>query len=406
MFGQIFHFMAACVKISQCCPAWQKLNAAPRDGVLMRIFDTFMFDGELTLLRYRLAEIYDLVDYFVLVEARSTYSNRSKPLIFTAHRDEFAWAAAKMRVVALDGLGGPALSARERADCQRNATLLALRDAAPDDVVLLLDADEIPSRSFLLAVRSGSVATPCRLAMTRHYEYLDTLAPASPCCLPSEPDASGVLRGPRPGCWDELDNRWFGRSGVAVTYRDLMDHAGHPVNRATPYSLRFGSSISLVAPSAGRHLSAVDPAARLGHKLPRVFHTEHAMGRSRSAVHLARCRRYGVHHSGWWYSETPTGALPEDLARLASSCAELRRNASFQPRVLRRLVRAWAWLRLWDRIPETVVMTIDRYFAVSMVLLGAPLLALEALRSSNVRLAPWLTRNWRLPRTLGQPGNQ
>ncbi|HEY6926856.1 MAG TPA: hypothetical protein VI653_25445 [Steroidobacteraceae bacterium] len=373
----------------------------------MRIFDTFMFDGELTLLRYRLAEIYDLVDYFVLVEARRTYSNQPKPLIFAAQRAEFAWAAAKIRSVALDGLGGPGLSARERAACQRNATLLALRDATPDDVVLLLDADEIPSRSFLLQVRSAAVTLPCRLAMTRHYEFLDALAPASPCCPPTSSDAKlAILRRPRPESWDKLGSTWFGQSGVAVTYADLTDHTSNPVRDRTAFSLRFGSSVSRIAPCAGRHLSAVDPASRLEHKLPRVFHTEHAIAHSRSSLHLARCRKYGVHHSGWWYSETPRGTLPADLARLAASSAELRSNYSLRPMLLRRLVCAWAWLRLWKRLPACAVTLVDRYFAASMVLLGGPLLALNMLRSLDLRFVRRLRRNWQLPRTFARPDNR
>ena len=378
-----------------------------RAGVMMRIFDTFMFDGELTLLRYRLAEIYDLVDYFVLVEARRTYSNQPKPLIFTTQQAEFAWAAAKIRVVDLDGLGGPHLSARERAACQRNATLLALRDATPDDVILLLDADEIPSRSFLLQVRSGAVTLPCRMAMTRHYEFLEAIAPASPCCRPTSSDAmKTVLRRPRPESWDELGSTWFGQSGVAVTYGNLTDHSGNPACDRTAFSLRFGSSVSRVAPCAGRHLSAVDPATRLECKLPRVFHTEHAIAHYRSALHLARCRKYGVHHSGWWYSETPRGTLPADLARLASSSAELTPNDSFRPMLLRRLVCAWAWLRLWKRLPSSAVAIVDRYFAASMILLGLPLLALNVLRSLDLRFARRLTRNWRLPRTPARPDNR
>jgi hypothetical protein len=53
----------------------------------MRIFDTFPFDGELDLLEHRLAETYDLVDAFVLVEAAQTYSGAPKELTFAANRD-------------------------------------------------------------------------------------------------------------------------------------------------------------------------------------------------------------------------------------------------------------------------------------------------------------------------------
>ena len=52
----------------------------------MRIFDTFPFDGELALLEHRLAETYELVDVFVLVEAAETYSGAAKELTFARHR--------------------------------------------------------------------------------------------------------------------------------------------------------------------------------------------------------------------------------------------------------------------------------------------------------------------------------
>jgi beta-1,4-mannosyl-glycoprotein beta-1,4-N-acetylglucosaminyltransferase len=360
---------------------------ASRVGSRMRIFDTFMFDGELTLLRHRLTELYDLVDFFILVEARRTYTNRIKPLTFATHRDEFQWAAPKLRAVALDSLGGPALSAHQRAALQRNCVQLALRDAAPEDIVLLLDADEIPSRGLLLRLRRGVLDLPCRLQMTRHHTYLNVLAPASPCCPASDPRLSmQALRGAHPGRWNHLQPRWFGHSGVAVRYGELDDDHGSGSGQCA-FALRFGSDIVAVAPEAGRHLCAVDPSAKLARKLLRVFHVEHATRRAISEDHLARCRRYGIHHLGWWCSEMPYGALPADLARLAHMHPGMTLRHPPGPRFVRQIVCAWAWLRLSQLLPDRLVSAIDRRFLASMCVLGLPLLLVQLMRSRIRRLA-------------------
>src|SRR5580658_5545912 len=115
----------------------------------MRIFDTFLFDGELDLLEHRLRETFDLVDVFVLVEAAETFRGEKKPLVFRENRVRFAWAASKIRHVALDSLGAPGLSPWSREALQRNAIMLGLRDADPADIVLILDADEIVARPLL-----------------------------------------------------------------------------------------------------------------------------------------------------------------------------------------------------------------------------------------------------------------
>src|SRR5436305_1832763 len=103
----------------------------------MRIVDTFPFDGELDLLEHRIAEIHDLVDAFVIVEAGQTYRGEAKPLTFAAHRHRFAWLGARIRHIRLDSLGSADRSPHERAAIQRDAICLGLRDAAPEDVVLL-----------------------------------------------------------------------------------------------------------------------------------------------------------------------------------------------------------------------------------------------------------------------------
>lgn len=48
----------------------------------MKIYDCFTFFNELDLLEIRLEELYNYVDYFVIVEANKTHAGEIKESIF------------------------------------------------------------------------------------------------------------------------------------------------------------------------------------------------------------------------------------------------------------------------------------------------------------------------------------
>jgi beta-1,4-mannosyl-glycoprotein beta-1,4-N-acetylglucosaminyltransferase len=340
---------------------------------LVRIFDTFPFDGELDLLEYRLKETFDLVDHFVLVEAGETYRGGAKEFTFAGHEARFGWARSKIRHVRLESLGPKSSTPRERAAVQRNALLLALADARPDDVVLLLDVDEVPSRSLLEGLRGDGLDRPRRLAMTRHYGFADTLGPRSPCCPDPEDPFPAAAGRSRPGPWEELDSCWHGQSGVAAPVAAL--------DGVLPFDLRFGLPPGEPIAGAGRHFTSVDPSTRLERKLKRVFHSEFDGPRETSPEHLERCRRHGIHHRGWWYAERPPGPLPEDLARLLRDHPRLAASKP-RPAFARRLVRSWAWLRLWKGLPDALVTGVDRRFERLAPLLALPLLLCDLGRGA------------------------
>jgi len=341
----------------------------------VRIFDTFPFDAELDLLEHRLAETYELVDVFVLVEAAQTFSGRPKELTFARNRERFAWAAAKLRHITLDQLGGPERSPRERAAIQRDAVRLGLRDADPDDVVLLFDVDEIASPSLLQRLRAEGIDAPRRVLMTRHYEHADAVAPRSPCCPVATLPFQSATPYIAPGSWNVLDDTWHSASGVAVPFRALASRSA--------FDLRFSETDTTPIADGGRHFSSVDPSTQLDRKLHRVFHTEWAGDRETNPAHLARCRSHGVHHRGWWYAERPEGTPPDDVARLI---ARLGDRATFPPLRKRRLVRTWAWMRLHRAIPNRIVGMIDRHFERLLPLLALPLLIADFVRYAASRM--------------------
>jgi beta-1,4-mannosyl-glycoprotein beta-1,4-N-acetylglucosaminyltransferase len=338
-----------------------------------RIYDTFLFDGELDLLEHRLRQNFEVTDVFVLIEAAETYRGVPKPLFFAENHSRFDWAAAKIRAIQLHSLGAPDAPPRQRAAVQRNALHMALHDAAAEDIILLLDADEIPSVAALAAMRDRGLAVPHRLEMTRHYQHVNLLAPASTCCVDRSQPFAFAAGHRRPRGW-EPGSIWSGRSGVAVPFHSLQSEG------RSPYQLRFGGGIDAVLPDAGRHLTAVDPSASLPRKMVRVFHAEWATDRGVYPPHLERCEEHAVHHRGWWYAEPVMGELPGDLARLAARCPSAVRACALPAMWRRRCVRTWAWLRQSRAMSDAAARRIDDHFDLLMPWIAPALLLLDGAR--------------------------
>ncbi len=51
-------------------------------GYAVKVYDCFTFYNEFELLELRLRALWDVVDYFVLVEADRTHTNKPKPFYF------------------------------------------------------------------------------------------------------------------------------------------------------------------------------------------------------------------------------------------------------------------------------------------------------------------------------------
>jgi len=346
-----------------------------------KIIDAFLFDSELTLLEHRFAETFDLVDIYIIIEAGETFQGKAKPLTFSIHRDRFNKYASKIRLVALPRLGDAGATPWERERVQRDAALYALRDANVNDILLLLDADEIPSRPVLLRLRAEGLAGSRRLMMTRHYEAVDMLGPRSPCCPAADDPFPFALRRLRPPCWNTLGYEWHSKSGVALSMSAVIGK--DPINWKSPFTLRRAAPFDGALTNAGRHLCFVDPSCLPERKLGRVAHAEFATERSQWTVHLARCRRYAIHHRGWWYAERPVGKLPEDLSRLIQNYPDIRTNAKLPWFILRRVVRAWASLRCWQGLSDSFVQFIDRHFKLLTPVAIPLLLIMEIVRATS-----------------------
>jgi predicted O-methyltransferase YrrM len=138
----------------------------PIDLHKRRIIDCFLFNNEIDMLKLRLEELKDVVDIFVLVESKYTFSGKDKPLYFELVKDEFR--NYNIQHIILSGL--PSDNAWSNEAFQRNAPLEYLRNnMSANDVALLCDLDEIPNPIAIQAIRNNTVTAPVYLQMDFYY---------------------------------------------------------------------------------------------------------------------------------------------------------------------------------------------------------------------------------------------
>jgi hypothetical protein len=111
------------------------------------IVDAFPFYNELEVLDIRCAELRDVVDLFVLVEAGQSFSGKEKPFHFAENKARFA--AYPIHHVVMPMYPPEMTSAWDREHWSRDVVAVVLREmhAAPTDILMISDVDEIPRAS-------------------------------------------------------------------------------------------------------------------------------------------------------------------------------------------------------------------------------------------------------------------
>lgn len=119
----------------------------------MTIYDCFTFYNELDLLDIRLAELGDSVDYFVIVEATTTFQGETKPLYLKENWQRYSKYHAKIVHVVVDEL--PLADPWQNERRQRNAIVNGLTNANADDFVIVGDVDEILRHEVVDSLRDS-----------------------------------------------------------------------------------------------------------------------------------------------------------------------------------------------------------------------------------------------------------
>lgn len=137
----------------------------------MKIYDCFTFFNELELLELRLESLYDVVDRFAIVEADKTHANEPKPFNFYENIRAYEKYLPKIEyvmdtsVVAYKGVGDWSIE-----NNQRNNIMKGLGDAAPDDLIMISDADEFPDPAIVKTIRDSFTDKNKRVDLVAFYD--------------------------------------------------------------------------------------------------------------------------------------------------------------------------------------------------------------------------------------------
>ena len=113
----------------------------------MAIYDCFQYFDEDHMVDLRLNILDKYVDYFVISESTKTHQGKQKEINFDInkfkkfkHKIKFIIADYKEKIDFSNHTGGESPVEQH----QRNSLIEGIRDASPDDFIILSDSDEIP----------------------------------------------------------------------------------------------------------------------------------------------------------------------------------------------------------------------------------------------------------------------
>lgn len=139
----------------------------------MKIFDCFTYFNEQEMLRIRLEELGDVVDYFVVVEASQTFTGISKPFYFDNLPSWINKWKEKIIRVKID-FPMEANSSWLKEYYQRNAIAKGLTLANSKDLIIISDADEIVNADIF----KDKLNTPTRLDVKQYFWNFHWQVPA------------------------------------------------------------------------------------------------------------------------------------------------------------------------------------------------------------------------------------
>lgn len=213
------------------------------------IYDCFIFFNEIELLEIRLNELDSVVDKFVIVEATKTHSGVSRELCFNENDERIKPFLNKIIYVPIDfpedldinyiknyiHLEHVKLNpdAWLREIYQRNSILKGLKEANPNDIIMISDVDEIPDKKKIYKIKDEN--KNYAFEQNFYYYYLNVI---------------------------NVSEKWI---GTKITFFK---------NLASPQDLRYSKDYELVK-NGGWHFSYLGGIEKIRNKIDSFAHQEY-----------------------------------------------------------------------------------------------------------------------------------
>ncbi len=294
------------------------------------LWDCFMFNDEIDMLRFRLEELDPVVDRFVIVESDLTHLGVRKPLFLQENLHLFSEFTHKMDIVNAQ-LSEDAPSAWQRDNEQRAFMRKHIESGHPDDLLVIGDVDEIP-RPELLQHLVTNLQAPVRLGIQNNMYFAN---------------------------WAMKTEWLFGPIACRRSQTDapMLEELLYQI---APDPNRLKASEPTIS-GAGHHFYNIGGVDRLRFKLNSFTpHQEFNTSGNQHPGHLERCIELGVHFTGTDVLRRLSRAeLDPMLERLYARHPDW---FNFEPTPSKWKVRTWAgytWLRASSSMPKSLVSFLD-----------------------------------------------
>lgn len=141
---------------------------------MKKIVHGFTFFNEVDFLEYKMIEVGDVFDYFIIVEGNKTFSGDDKPFIFEQNIHRYEKWLHKIVYVKVEDFP-ETQNAWDRERHQRNCILRGLTSISlqlfDDDILILGDLDEIPDPKISHLMKTGVVHYPVSCHLRQHLYY-------------------------------------------------------------------------------------------------------------------------------------------------------------------------------------------------------------------------------------------
>lgn len=226
----------------------------------MKIVDCFLFYNELELLKFKLKELNDVVDKFVIIESKYTFVGNEKELYYEKNREIFSEYHDKIIHVVHDHNaslengprddGLPRAWNNEKEQRFYGTKGIAQLDLTDNDIIILSDLDEIVDKNTLKKIKEEGLKDPIScLEQDMYYYNLN----------------------------NKLQDKWYQSKILNYkTYKEYADNVTKFDTVVRPEYNPDGKHIGHypIIKKGGWHFSFFGNSARIKNKIKQFAHTE------------------------------------------------------------------------------------------------------------------------------------
>ena len=235
------------------------------------IIDTFLYFNEEELIELRLDYLSEIVDYFVIVEANLTHQGKEKDWNFekllsskfTKYKEKIIYQKKIINLEMVDneiGWGGKTNGEKswKIENFHRNSIKEYLSKFDDNDIILLSDLDEIPSKDKIVFLKNCNLEKIHPVAFEQKLFHLN--------------------------CNYITLEKWFGT--IAILKKMLDKHS--------PQYLRSNIDKMSIFMNAGWTFSSFGGVKRVKEKLESFAHAEYNNSEYKNDVHISECINLGI----------------------------------------------------------------------------------------------------------------